>query len=67
MSAADVKRSIAAKKAERKARAKQEREAMAAFRKAYADKARRERAVPLDGEPNETNRLAWETARITSQ
>lgn len=63
MSAADVRRSLARKRAEQKARVKAERAAIAMFNRQAEKLARKERAQPLDGEPNAVNTQAWQYAK----
>lgn len=67
MSAAAVNRSLKAKKAERKARLREERKAIAAFQAAYSANAKKEREGPLDGATDEVSRQEWQRRGITSQ
>lgn len=67
MSAAGVKRAMAAKKAERKARIREERKAIAAFQAAYSAKAKKERNAAPAGATDEVSRQEWLARGITSQ
>ena len=67
MSVAGVKKSLQVKRAERKARLREERKAIAAFQAAYSAKAKKERnAVPV-GATDETVKQEWRSRGITSQ